>query len=101
MRIEVKHHHLLRALTATRKGNEFEAPGLMGATQRAPSDRILCCGHAACDNGLATLVWQPDSNNVVEVLVITVSDEARRLLLNSRHRWSNLQRHAHKVHTRN
>ena len=60
--------------------------------QRAPSDRILLCGHDACDNGLATLVWQPDSDNVVEVLVITWSDEIRRLLLNSRH--SEMRNHA-------
>ena len=60
--------------------------------QRAPSDRILFCGHDACDNDLATLVWQPDSNNVVEVLVITFLDEVRRLLLNSRH--SEMRKHA-------
>ena len=60
--------------------------------QRAPSDRILFCGHDACDNGLATLCWQPDSNNVVEVLVITFSDEVKRLLLNSRH--DEMRKHA-------
>ena len=60
--------------------------------QRAPSDRILFCGHVACDNGLATLVWQPDSNNAVEVLVITFTDEVSHLLLNSRQ--SEMRRHA-------
>ena len=54
--------------------------------QRAPTERILFCGHDACDNGLATLVWKPNADNVVEVLVLTFSAEIRRLLHNSRHR---------------
>ena len=55
--------------------------------QRDPSECMLFCGHAACDNGLATLVWHPLSNNVVEV-----SDEVKRLLLNSR--YSEMRKHA-------
>ena len=59
--------------------------------QRAPVDSIIFCGHDACDRGMATLIWEPNHQNKIEVLLVMWPAEVRRLLLNSRH--SELRKH--------